>query len=169
MTDRQEPSETEQPLTDKQPSARHGVVDWFLQALVMLANNNTFEVGITLNVGGLIVSGVLVGGSKYFDGIAEEWRIGHIQSGGKSDDADSWKGIISEFGEIYRENIRKREQAAREGARPDLDQGILHPEYIHLKNARMYHPGQAPIPTNGGIWWRGRLRAVDGFILGEFS
>ena len=169
MTDYQELLETEQQPTGKRQSAQHETVDWFLQSLVAIANRSGFEIGITLNVGGSIISGILVGGAKYFDGVAEEWRIGYLQSGGKSEDADFWKSTISEFSKIYKESIEKQEQAAREGTQPESSPGELYPEYIHLKDAQMHYSGQDPIPANRGIWWRGRLQAVDGFSLGSLT
>src|SRR5918993_1449756 len=39
--------------------------DWFLQFLVDRVNGTTTEIGITLQVGGLLVSGMLVSGDKY--------------------------------------------------------------------------------------------------------
>jgi hypothetical protein len=50
--------------------------DWFLQKLVNMANYGGFEFGITLQIGGFLVSGVLVGGAKYFDGFAADFASG---------------------------------------------------------------------------------------------
>lgn len=45
--------------------------DWFLQLLVDAVNGTTSEIGLTLQVSGLLVSGTLVSGDKYFEGFAE--------------------------------------------------------------------------------------------------
>jgi len=44
--------------------------DWFLQFLVNLANKNRFELDITLTVGGILISGTLVGVRQYFDDLS---------------------------------------------------------------------------------------------------
>src|SRR5258705_12987985 len=52
------------------------VHDWFLQTFIDLTNDGDMEVGITLNVGGFLISGRLVGRAKYFEGIAAEFVSG---------------------------------------------------------------------------------------------
>jgi hypothetical protein len=42
------------------------------------------------------------------------------------------------------------------------------PSYIHLKDARIFAPGQNPIPSSG-LLWRGRISCVEGFSMGSFS
>ena len=49
--------------------------DWFLQFLVNLVNKNRFELEITLTVGGILISGTLVGVRQYFDDPSEFKRI----------------------------------------------------------------------------------------------
>lgn len=42
-------------------------------------------------------------------------------------------------------------------------------QYIHLKDAFVYH-GNSSIPTSGtGVYWRGRIDRVDGFIFGKLG
>ena len=41
--------------------------DWFLQSVVNFANDWGVETGLTLQVGGLLVSGIVISGTKYFD------------------------------------------------------------------------------------------------------
>ena len=40
-----------------------------------------------------------------------------------------------------------------------------HTEYIHLADARVFHPGQPGMPGNGMLW-RGRLKDISGWSLG---
>lgn len=128
--------------------------DWFLQALVKLCNDSESETtfSITLNVGGILVSGELIGGKHYFNGFANTLKMSEFPS----DAAD----VFKDFGEIYTKQREKKE---------DDKETNPPPQYIHLRNARIFHPGGRPIPTNQGVWWRGRLQAVDGFILGSLS
>jgi hypothetical protein len=44
--------------------------DWLLQHLVALVTDGPLEMGITLQVGGLLVSGKLVSGARYFEAAA---------------------------------------------------------------------------------------------------
>ncbi|EHF5019428.1 hypothetical protein AA629_004500, partial [Enterobacter hormaechei] len=46
-------------------TARVDDKDWFLQMLVGMANDG-MGIGLSLNVGGLIISGTLCGGKEYF-------------------------------------------------------------------------------------------------------
>jgi hypothetical protein len=39
--------------------------------------------------------------------------------------------------------------------------------FIHLRDAKIFAPGQPPIPSDGkGTFWRVRIESVDGFSLG---
>ena len=123
--------------------------DWFLQSLVNMANNG-IEVGVTLQVSGLLVSGVLTGGKAYFEGFAEDF------SGGLNDPevAESVRSSFAKFGDIYKKE---------DGDEPPP------PQYIHLKNARFFNTSGNPIPGNKGVWWRGRISEVAGFTLGSLG
>ena len=50
-------------------------MDWFLQALVVLTNKREIGVGVTLNVGGLMVSGELVRESGILKGLSKRWFL----------------------------------------------------------------------------------------------
>ena len=41
-------------------------------------------------------------------------------------------------------------------------------QYIHLDNARVHSGGHQVLPDEGTLW-RGKLAAVEGFILGELN
>lgn len=125
--------------------------DWYLQALVNIVNGKDIEFPVTLFVGGLIVSGQLVSGHRYFEeGLCEQFSkfFGKDQVG--SDEAI--KNLTSP-GDIYRQ------------PKDDNQPG---PQYIHLRCARVFAPGQQPIPSEGS-WWRGRLASVDGFHFGSLG
>jgi hypothetical protein len=120
--------------------------DWFLQSFVNLANYKALEFSITLNVGGFLISGNLIGGKKYFDKFAAEF------SGAYEDkhEAEVIKNALSKHGEIYLS---------------DEDE-IPPPVFIHLEDARFFSTHGKPIPNNNGVLWRGQISKVDGFILG---
>jgi hypothetical protein len=126
--------------------------DWFLRSLVDIVNNNDTEIGITLQVSGMLVSGLLVGGKKYFDGFAND--IASPLS--DPDDSESARQFFAQYGDVtYPKKENKEEQE------------YSPPNYIHLKGARFFHINGV-VPSRG-IWWRGRLSHVSGFILGNMS
>lgn len=126
--------------------------DWFLETLVNMVNGRELEFGITLNVSGFLVSGSLVSGDKYFEGFASDFAGAFSEQGV----AEGIRSSISKFGDIYQV----------EGERnPDIPP----PAFIHLKQARFFNTNGSPVPANGGVWWRGRLSEVSGFILGRLG
>ncbi len=123
--------------------------DWFLQFLVNLANRNQFELGITLNIGGFLIAGKLVGVKKYFAEFGEDFAASF--DAGKSPEE-----IRTFFKKIGDECacVSHREQSES-------------PSYIHLKDARIINGQGDPLNGDGGVWWRGRLSEVQGFFPGD--
>lgn len=137
-----------QPISSTQvsPSA-----DWFLQTLVNIVNDaDGLELGIILQVGGGFVSGYLVGIAKYFEGFA-------------SDFSSAFQGTVSEQIRQELTNLGKIKPATE-----NPDDAPL-PNYIHLREARFYHPSGKPMPANRGVWWRGRVSEVSGFCIGSLT
>lgn len=129
--------------------AIHGQsVDWHLQKLVALANESGLEMGLTLVLGGSVVSGTLISGRKYFEAFGKEF-------------ADAWNGADPE---------RLRESFASHGEIYDYEDAdnVPLPQYLHLQGARVHFPG-GNIPSNRGVLWRGKINAVSGFCLGSLS
>lgn len=124
--------------------------DWFLQNLVSVINAGNLQMGITLNVKGLIISGKLISGKEYFNIFAKNLSGAIV--------GDEWKEkiekTISNYGNIYDEKDSKT-----------LD----YPSYIHLKDTGFWYTGQNPTPKGKNVLWRGRISEVDGWILGELS
>jgi hypothetical protein len=122
--------------------------DWFLEMLVKIANSGD-SMGITLQVGGFLVSGTLVGGAEYFEGFAKDFA-----STFKPEHAETMRQAVAEAAEPY-----KTARAV------DLD---LPAEFIHLKNVQFFSHAGSPVSSRG-VWWRGRVCEVSGFILGSLS
>jgi len=134
---------------EKTSAIQTGNNDWFLALFIDMANKNDFELGITLTSHGFLVSGILIGGQKYFDGIAEEFASAF-------NDAEGLKETFSDMGKkVY--------------DKPKNDEPANPPTFIHLKDAKFFHPNGQPIPANRGVWWRGRLSEISGFSLGNLS
>jgi hypothetical protein len=129
--------------------------DWFLQTTITNVISLGVEVGVTLTVRGVIVSGMLIDGKKYFEELAETVRAASGQPEDIADTlAESWKQYTS----IYEEP---------EDAPEDWQPAPV--GYIHLKNARFFAPGQDPFPAHQSFLWRGKLSSVDSFFLGNVS
>jgi hypothetical protein len=144
------------PSVPDQPS-----VDFVLQAIVQLANDTGVEMGITLCVGGIVVAGLLISGRNYFEGIARE----ALQASGPPDQAgvrQTFSDYLGNFGKLIYEQTETKDRSDDE---QDETRSRV-PGFIHLREARFFHNSGKPMPANKGIWWRGRLTAIDGFSLG---
>jgi hypothetical protein len=139
------------------PSIQTTSSDWFLELLVNMVNGTEIALPMTLNVSGVVVSGEMCSGHKYFEGFAKDLKDGIF--GTTSSEGNRIEEEFKHLGGIY----------TKEKRQPQDEQPKSPPQYIHLRNARIFHPGGTPIPANRGVWWRGRLGAVDGFILGSLS
>jgi hypothetical protein len=132
-------------------------VDWFLQALVSIVNDESASIPITLSVGGLLISGEMIGGRTYFDEFARQFKEG-------------FKGISSETAATIEESFKRLGDVydpIQEESRGNAY--IPKPHLVHLRNVQMYHAGGPPLLSEKGVLWRGRLEAVDGFSLGKLS
>jgi len=121
--------------------------DWLLQSLLNIVNSGGLSFGITLNVGGFLVSGHLVGGKEYFEGFGAEFASGISDISA----SESIRASLAEHGKIYD---------------TQQDDDAPPPSYIHIKEAKFFTTSGSPVPGNRGVWWRGRLSQVDGFSLG---
>ena len=71
--------------------------DYFLTYLVQTVNVFSMEIGITLFVQGSIVSGLLIGGKAYFEGLSSEMALGFA-----SDDIKKvFQTTFAQFQSIY--------------------------------------------------------------------
>jgi len=157
-----------------QELTEHASQDWFLNQLVEWANLFGVEMGITLNAGGMLVSGQMISGRNYFIELATEFR-GDMEEGSM---VHTLGGFIEDNKQVY-ENYdltTKKDNEASEGRQDEAsedDEGNNlsppPPMYIHLRNAKIFAPGQNPIPGNSGVLWRGRISEINGFSIGSLS
>jgi hypothetical protein len=127
--------------------------DWLLQHLVALVTDGPLEIGMTLQVGGFLVSGKLVSGARYFEGIASDFAHGLAAY---PQVAQSVRASFEEFGKLIYEGN------AGPSARPL-------PHYIHLTDTKFFSTAGEPVPAGKGVWWRGRISEVGGFALGQLQ
>lgn len=128
--------------------------DWFLENLVNTVNNSDIEIGITLQMDGFLVSGHIVNGRKYFDGFSQEFISETAVGFGNKEALETLRQGFDKYASLY----DKQDDSEDFGA-----------SFIHLEGARFFNTNGAPIPNNRGMWWRGRISEVSGFILGTLN
>ena len=132
-------------------------VDIFLQSLISIVNDESASIPITLSVGGLIISGDMIGGRTYFNEFARQFKDGFKDI--SSETASAIEKTFKSLGDVYDPS-----QQEPQGSAP-----ISKPYLVHLKDAQIYFSGGSRSPAEKGVLWRGRLDAVDGFSLGRVS
>lgn len=124
-------------------------VDWLLQWLGAFINDSKVTVGVTLTIGGNQITGTLISHQMYFERLADDFST---PFGAQS----------PELQQVLHARIlafHSPESAAEEQ---------MPLQYIHLDNARVHAGGNQILPNKGTLW-RGKISAVEGFILGEIS
>lgn len=147
--------DTDEVITPIQEVEIVGATDWFLRQTIETVIAHGVEIGVTLAVGGSIISGILVSGKTYFAELGETLK-------GASKSEGDMQSVLGEAWKGYTALYEKPEGAPDDWVVPPAG-------YIHLRNARYFAPGQPPVPTNQGVLWRGKLSAVDGFSIGNLS
>jgi hypothetical protein len=152
MNEEKIPSQPEQLLETPKlgPLPRN---DWLLQNLVSFANEIGVESGVTLQVGGMLVSGTIISIDKYLE------EFSTLFEGGFKNDAE----LGGQLGELIKSWKPERPQLS-----PDETPSGPPPQMVHLRNARFFFPGQRAFPA-AHVLWRGRLSEVGGFFLGLLS
>lgn len=122
--------------------------DAVLDTFVYIINENDIEMGLTLFVGGLIVTGDLISFKKYLEGIGESFQ-------------ESESEVAKSIGEVISSIIpEKTEDKESEEGQDSSDVN-----FIHLQNVTVISSN-----TNYSVpFWRGSLASVDGFSFGKFN
>jgi hypothetical protein len=123
--------------------------DWFLQQFVARANHEGLELGITLQTGGFLVSGILISGHAYLEQISALLLDAFVDEGVK---------------QHYRDAMSYLAEHMKSKNAEDID---LSPAFIHLREAKLIQAGGPSIPRNQPVLWRGRISEVSGFFLGQ--
>lgn len=137
------------------PTRKYQEPDWFLQYLIDMVNGSPdgFEFNMSITVNGMIVTGTLISGRKYFDMFAKAYSDA---TPGSADYKEKIRERLASQGNTY--NTENYDQSSNR-----------EPSYIHLENAKFLTGPNSPISSPDGILWRGRIIEVSGFILGELS
>lgn len=140
-------------VSEDQNDRPNAYVDWFLQTLVNCVNKSTLEIGITLSVQGLVISGVLISGKAYFKEMPEL-----VTAACPEEFRESFKQFLAIPGTLYAGDTNE-----------NVDINAALPQYIDLRDARIFTSNNPPLPTNTGFHWRGLLSAVSGFSMGQLQ
>jgi hypothetical protein len=119
--------------------------DPFLQDLV--DNVNLFtenKIGITLQMSGLLVTGIMIPGDRYYELIAQEMS-----------NEEEVRTSIRNWGDRY---IKSREIGSIE-----IDSDTT---FIHLENCTFHTSTQI---VKSAVVWRGRISEVQGFFTGSIG
>jgi hypothetical protein len=131
----------------------NGHKDDTIQLLVNLVNSKPdFQIGITLQMGGFLVSGRIISGDNYFD------KLGAIMASGLSDGDNENAKLVHES--IKALGKKYKEQRLNES----IEYGVT--TYIHLENCTL---GDVRLRSTFQTLWRGRISEVAGFFIGELN
>lgn len=136
----------------KEESKLEPPADGMLRALVKFADEHGLSFGITLSVGGLLVSGILISRQDFMKLYSERW----VSTTDDPETQEAWR-------EAFRPLWEDREED--DFPEPRFRQH----SHVHLKDTYIFHPAGQPIPSNEPTEWRVRLAAVDGWTLGSLS
>ena len=142
--------------SDVEPAQLPDDVDWLLVSLIETYAADMVHIGVTLTVGGSVVSGTLISGRTYFAEVHDFLKSKSAEEG------DLFAEIAADFGSMG-PDIYDKPKDAPEDWQPTP------PTYIHLKEARFHAPGGSAIPQKTGFLWRGKLASVDAFCVGSFT
>ncbi len=127
--------------------------DALLQYIVWLVNRgNVSDLSITLNVDGLLVTGIMISVTQYVTALSEQFVAR------ATPEARARAGQLFDF------------TFGRPEGPHDGDSPADPPRFIHLREARVIDPGTgAATPSNQGVLWRCRIAAVNGFLPGALG
>lgn len=140
-------------MTDEEKSpAPVAERDELLESWVNMAELGTLgNLGVTLQMSGMLVCGTVIGGREYLRMLGEAMR-------GSTQRTDWGQAIYERLLEVSEDRQKKiEEQAGKDDREPH--------DFIHLRDARFFMGDGRPV-TQASIW-RGRLTSVDAWVLGE--
>lgn len=121
-----------------------------LQQFVDMANTMKLNIGITLNIGGSVITGTIIAFDEYFDILGAQLKDALERMGGKP-----IEGTLFSSKDDTDEN--------------EADNDFIATRFIHLKGAHIMDAAGNRLPSGDGVLWRGRLSEVIGFTLGNFE
>lgn len=150
--------------------------DHVLTTLVNIMNRSQSEddgPGVVLTVGGLTVSGNLIPNWLWFAGTRREIADATGNTSLSLDEASGMELFFKSWEDLFLEGKAEEEAAlaAAESLAPRFQDAIRDKDetfFIHLRDARVFQPGQSGMPQ-GGMYWRGRISEVTGWSFGKLK
>jgi hypothetical protein len=141
----------------------YGGPDSVLAALVSTVNRfGSLEIGVTLHVSGVVVSGLLISGRSFFELLSAA-----LTEGGTSESAPIRHALASAWAGSHADDYRAGEHDPSKDDQREEGQPAPKVGYIHLRSASVHAAGDlVPLP---GVLWRGRLSHVSGWAIGNFG
>lgn len=124
-----------------------GKDDPMLAQLVAFADIGV-SVGVTFTIGGSVVTGQLCSGKDFIEHTRDQ-----ILAGSGDDLKDFLEPHFNDRLAVY-DNDRTE---------------VMQIAYVHLRDAVIYNVDFTGIPSKNGVFWRGRLDAIDGWSLGTIT
>lgn len=134
----------ETPTSDGLDPSEYAVPDIVLELLVTVVNKAEFDIGVTLTVGGLMVSGQLTGRDRYAKRVTQSLRT--VTGSGKPIADAVAEGLFASSDED-----------------DEADDEKPPPLYIHLTDVSISSSAQGHVEFDA---WRGKLASVDGWAFG---
>jgi hypothetical protein len=91
----------------------------------------------------------MVGGKAYFEAIGQQVVSGFAENEAL---ANQMRKMFATFESAYPGDPGERERPV--------------PQFVHLQNARFYSTDGTPVPSNAGVWWRGRISEISAIVIG---
>ncbi|MGW5773412.1 hypothetical protein ACWEVY_30255 [Streptomyces longwoodensis] len=150
--------------------------DHVLTSLVNIINASQGEEdgpGLVLTVGGLTVSGNLIPNWLWFAGMRRQIAEATGRQSLDVDEASGMELFFKSWEDLLVDGRAEEEAAlaAAEGLAERYQDAIRDKDttvFIHLRDARVFQPGQNGLPGNG-MYWRGRLSEVTGWSFGKLG
>ncbi len=125
--------------------------------LVRLADTLNVEHGISLTMGGSLITGTLFSGFKFYEAQAIAAAAGSVSG---AQDVEAAKTYQRHMVEFYTARMKLYEPGRLLGGT-----SRYHPRYIHLHNAKWV--GIDGMFTGETKLWRGRLTMISGFSVSQ--
>ena len=116
--------------------------DNILEFLVQAANKHDFNLDITMNVKGAVITGTMISAKEYFRSLSESFEDGN------------------DIAQMLSEQLNQAGEVAQNSDDTEAN-------FLHMKDTRVYCGDSKPTPSKGQILWRGKLSEIDGFFLGR--
>jgi len=122
--------------------------DHFLEMIVASVNSENAELPITLLVDGMLLTGKLISGTKYFEYYQTLFPL-------------TGKGPVEIGDTAYTQEIRVKAETERFAAL----KGDVHAKstYLHLRDATFHYSLDDDLTSRRGVIWRGMIEKVSGF------